>query len=221
METSGPISFDRFTLDRGAHLLRERSRTIHLTPRLYALLEFLAMHPDELLSKERLLNEVWKQTHVSEGSLSRGIASLRKVLEDDAREPRIIETVPWKGYRFIAEVSSPGDELGKSRGILRIEGMNFLLKEGANLVGRGRECHVIIRSRSVSRVHARVVVEQGGVTIEDLGSLNGTQVNGTAVEGVRKIDDTSEIRFGGEEATLILTATDEPTEDLTGPGKLR
>lgn len=78
--------------------------TIHLEPKVMQVLVCLAQHPGELLSKEKLLQTVWPDTFVSEDVLKRSISELRRVFEDDAREPRIIQTIPKRGYRLIAHV---------------------------------------------------------------------------------------------------------------------
>ena len=65
----------------------------------------LAQQPGEPISKEELLRAVWPDTFVSDDVLTRSISELRRMLEDDAREPRFIETIPKRGYRMVAAVS--------------------------------------------------------------------------------------------------------------------
>lgn len=64
----------------------------------------LAEHAGEVLEKEKLLSAVWPDTFVSEDGLKRCISELRRVLEDDAREPRMIETIPKRGYRLLVPI---------------------------------------------------------------------------------------------------------------------
>src|SRR5262249_21349493 len=64
----------------------------------------LARHPGKPVSKEALLQEVWSGTFVSDDVLTRAIFELRRVFEDDAREPRFIETIPKRGYMLVAAV---------------------------------------------------------------------------------------------------------------------
>lgn len=92
-------------LDRGARRVLLADREISLTPKALALLEYLMTHPDELISRERLLDVVWgwEQTVVSRAVDAR-IAELRRALGDDPESPTYIETVPGLGYRFIARV---------------------------------------------------------------------------------------------------------------------
>jgi serine/threonine-protein kinase len=66
----------------------------------------LAENPGEVVSKEDLLDRVWKVEHISDGTLSHAVADLRRALGDDARQPRYIETIRKRGYRLVARVES-------------------------------------------------------------------------------------------------------------------
>ena len=96
--------FGTFRLDVAEHRLFRDGRPVALTPKLVDLLRILVEHAGHLVDKETLLREVWSGTFVEEGSLSRGISVLRKTLGDDPSGSRYIETVPKRGYRFVAGV---------------------------------------------------------------------------------------------------------------------
>ena len=74
-------------------------------PKVIEVLVCLAHHPGEVLSKEQIVKAVWPDTYVGEGTLSYSISELRRAFCDDAKNPRIIETIPRKGYRLIASVA--------------------------------------------------------------------------------------------------------------------
>lgn len=78
--------------------------TTRVEPKVMEVLVCLATHPDEALSKEELVQAVWPDTFVSDDNLKHCISELRRVFEDDAREPRIIQTIPKRGYRLLAPV---------------------------------------------------------------------------------------------------------------------
>src|SRR5271166_1037749 len=78
--------------------------TNRLTPKAMAVLVCLAEHAGEPVPKEKLLEKVWPETFVTDDVLKGSIAEIRRVLEDDAKEPRIIETIAKSGYRLIAPV---------------------------------------------------------------------------------------------------------------------
>jgi len=98
--TCGDLSFDRRA--RRAYLYSEE---ITLTPKALVLLEYLMTHPDELVTRERLLDVVWGWDYpVGSRAVDTRVAELRRVLGDDAANPRYIETVSGQGYRFAADV---------------------------------------------------------------------------------------------------------------------
>src|ERR1700740_1401237 len=73
-------------------------------PKAFRVLLFLLHNPHKLVKKHELLDAVWNDCAVSENSLTRSIALLRRLLGDDTREPRYIATVPTVGYRFLCDV---------------------------------------------------------------------------------------------------------------------
>lgn len=98
--TCGDLNFDR-----RARRIQLGAREIALTPKAMALLEYFLMHPDELLTRERLLEAVWGWDYpAGTRTVDTRIAELRRVLDDDAADPCYIETVPGEGYRFIGRV---------------------------------------------------------------------------------------------------------------------
>ncbi len=78
--------------------------TVRLEPKVMEVLVCLTSQPGEAIPKGILLKAVWPDTFVSEDVLTRSISELRRAFQDDAREPRFIETIPKRGYRLIARV---------------------------------------------------------------------------------------------------------------------
>jgi Tol biopolymer transport system component/DNA-binding winged helix-turn-helix (wHTH) protein len=78
-------------------------------PKAFRVLVFLLRSPHRLIPKDELLDAVWNDCAVSENSLTRSIALLRRLLGDDTREPRYIATVPTVGYRFLCDVQVDED----------------------------------------------------------------------------------------------------------------
>ncbi|MGA3224393.1 MAG: winged helix-turn-helix domain-containing protein [Acidobacteriaceae bacterium] len=81
-------------------------------PKAFRVLLMLLRNPNNLITKEELLSGVWGDTAVTENSLARNIALLRRLLGDDPREPRFIETVSGIGYRFLCPVEVSEEPLG-------------------------------------------------------------------------------------------------------------
>ncbi len=78
-----------------------------LEPMAMALLVFLAENRGQVVTRQQLHDEVWQQEFVSDSTVSSVITVVRRALGDDARNPRVIETIPKRGYRLIAEVIEP------------------------------------------------------------------------------------------------------------------
>ncbi len=96
------VRFGRFELDEANSSLLRDGKTVPLAPTPFAVLCKLVRQPGTLLSKTVLLDEVWGHQFVSDSVLKTVISDLRTLLDDDARQPRFIETVSRRGYRFIA-----------------------------------------------------------------------------------------------------------------------
>jgi|GEM_PF-4768516 len=80
---------------------------VSLQPKCTELLIYLAERPGQVISKQTLLNAIWKGSVVGEDVLTSCIRKLRKQLNDDAKSPQLIETINKKGYRLIAKVRAP------------------------------------------------------------------------------------------------------------------
>jgi DNA-binding response OmpR family regulator len=101
------LSSGDLLLDRSARRAWLNNRELTLTPKAAALLDYLLTHPDELLSRERLLDAVWGWDYpAGTRTVDTRIAELRRALGDDPTQPRYIETVPGQGYRFVAPVEA-------------------------------------------------------------------------------------------------------------------
>jgi DNA-binding response OmpR family regulator len=92
-------------LDRASQRVFRAGREVLLTPRATVLLGYLMAHPDEVISRERLLETVWGWSYqTSTRAVDSRVAELRRVLEEDTTAPALITTVPGLGYRFSARV---------------------------------------------------------------------------------------------------------------------
>lgn len=105
LSASWVLSCGDLTFDRRSKRVALRGKALSLTPKALALLEYLMTHPDEVVSRERLLDSVWGWEYpVGTRAVDTRIAELRSALEEDTTNPRYIETVPGQGYRFAADV---------------------------------------------------------------------------------------------------------------------
>lgn len=107
ISTAARLVCSRLNFDRISRRVWLDQNELSLTPRSIMLLEYMMTHPDELVSRERLLDIVWGWNYaVGTRAVDTRIAELRKALEDDPASPRYIETIPGQGYRFIGMVDS-------------------------------------------------------------------------------------------------------------------
>src|ERR1700721_3829624 len=97
--------FGQFVLDPGRRTLSRADSAVSLTPKAFDVLFFLVQNPNQLVTKEELLQAVWGDTFVEEGNLTQYISHLRKALGDNSEDARLIVTIARKGYQFTARVT--------------------------------------------------------------------------------------------------------------------
>ncbi len=103
--------FDDFCLDATDCQLRRRGEVIALPPKVFDTLRVMVEHRGRILEKEFLMKLLWPDTFVEDGTLAQYVFLLRKALHEETSEQRYIETVPRRGYRFVAQVQEiNGDE---------------------------------------------------------------------------------------------------------------
>ena len=173
--------------------LRELSRSgerVALTPKAYALLEALIDSRPQPLSREALVRILWPDTIVEPGNLHNLVSEARGALGDD--DHRIIRTVHRFGYAFDAA----GAVEETPRFVLVVGQEEIPLRAGENIIGRDPADTVMIDVAEVSRHHARMTVTGSEVTLEDLGSKNGTFVGRTRVKGAVHVEPGDEIVIG-------------------------
>lgn len=105
--------FGVFGLDTGNECLLRGEQPIALPPKPFAVLRYLVEHPGRLITHDELLEALWPETYVQPQVLRTYMLELRKALNDDAAQPQFIQTVPKRGYRFLACVTESGTESGK------------------------------------------------------------------------------------------------------------
>jgi len=116
-DTKQFYEFAGFRLDSSQKLLLLDGKPVRLTPKVFDTLEILVENTGKLLEKEDLMHRLWQDRFVEESNLTSNIKMLRKALGDDSARPTFIETVPRRGYRFIADVSKlDGDQTNGSTG---------------------------------------------------------------------------------------------------------
>jgi len=165
------------------------------------VLACLADHTGQVVTKQQLIATVWEKEFVTEGALTRCIAILRRILGDDARQPRYVENIPRRGYRLVMPTQAISDRQSarppqRSLCWLSFGERRFVLSDGENVIGRASDAAVHIDSKSVSRHHARVEVSGVQATVEDLGSKNGTFLDGRRLDATCELHDGDQVTIG-------------------------
>lgn len=207
------IRFAGCRLDTDARRLFRGKLEVHLSPKAFELLRVLVENRDRALSKAELLERVWPGVFVSDASLAQVVNEIRHGVGDRARHARIVRTVHAYGYAFVADAEnddpvSTASAVGRSPCWLTLSNRTIPLANGEHVAGRDPESTIWLDSPKVSRHHARVVVDGGRATIEDLSSKNGTFVRGDRISGPVVLTPGDEIRIGP--FTLIFRVARHP-----------
>ena len=115
MQAEQILRFGPYRLDLHNEQLWRGTQAVKLTGKALAVLRYLVERPGQVVGKEELFRTVWSGTVVSDAALTACIQELRWALHDDARNPRSIETVHRRGFRFIAAVQSSRFQVQSSK----------------------------------------------------------------------------------------------------------
>ena len=192
--------FDRFTLDADTRRLLRDAEEVHLSPKALLLLQLLVENRTRAMSRADLQRELWPTTFVLDTNLATLIKEVRRALDDTADTPRFIRTVHRFGYWFIGELREGPVSLTGTVPSVRYwlvwTSRQIPVDAGEHILGRAPEASVWIDAPGVSRQHARLVIDNEGATVEDLGSKNGTFVGDQPVTVPRRLCDGDQIRLG-------------------------
>ena len=114
-QLSSQFAFGQFRVDPGSRQLWCEDRLIPLNTRVFDTLLVLLKHHDRVVEKDELMRTVWPDSFVSEDSLTQSIWALRRALGDHSSQPSFVATVPRRGYRFVAPVTTGSSEPAPAR----------------------------------------------------------------------------------------------------------
>lgn len=216
------FQFGSLTLDSESRALLRDGKPVAISPKAFRLLQTLLEARPRAVPKAELHQRLWPDTVVSDVNLPTLIAEIRCAIGDDARAPAFIRTVYGYGYAFsgaAAATRGPARAAAQADPVFRLlwGPREIALSEGENVLGRGADSLVWIEAQGVSRRHARIQVAEGFATLEDLGSKNGTFVNGARLTEIVALRDGDQLRIGSVPMTLKVFARPSSTETATGP----
>jgi hypothetical protein len=141
------------------------------------------------------------------------VAEVRAALDEDPKRPRFLRTVHGVGFAFCGPATESGPRVRAGRTVYRLvlEDREIVLRPGENVLGRVEEGVVWLESPSVSRRHARILIAEDEVVLEDLASKNGTFVRGERISVPTRIADGDEFRVGRVSMRLRAGQADQST----------
>ncbi len=208
--------FGPFRVDARERALRRNGELVPLTPKVFDILLVLVQSSGRVLTKNEMMNLVWPETAVEESNLGRNVSTLRKALGDGPDEHRYIETIPWRGYRFIAKVRQCSDERAAIDSLAVLPFLNENADSATNYLADGitdslinklsRLANLKVMSRNsvfrykagdakASFPDARTVGRELGVRAVLIGRLR--QVDGILIVSVELIDAADNTHLWG------------------------
>lgn len=215
------LGFGEYVVDLGARQVFRAAEEIALSPKGFQLLELLVRRRPDAVSKEEIQKVLWPDTFVAETNLANLVNELRSAFGDEARQSHVIRTVHRFGYAFQvpARVLPTAAASGAAVAACRLSWgeREIPLGEGENMIGRDPDAAVCIDDVSVSRFHARILIDGSSAAIQDLGSKNGTFVHEARVAGSVPLRDGTDIRLGSVKMVFHRRETGAPTETSPRP----
>jgi len=208
------VRFGDCVLDSETRELLRGGAPVHLSPKAFDLLTLLIERRPKAIPKSEVHERLWPGTFVSDGTLTSLVAEVRSAI-GDADESRHIRTVHRFGYAFSSEAENALPERSASRFAYRLfgrHGKEVALSEGETILGRDPDVTAYFESLRISRRHARIRIDGERVTIEDLGSSNGTTLRGERISAPEALRDGDVIGLGGIELTYRAFPLTESTE---------
>jgi pSer/pThr/pTyr-binding forkhead associated (FHA) protein len=189
-------------------VLRRAGQPVHLTPKAFDLLELLIDRRPRAVGKSELMS-----------------VEIRVATGDTARTAQYIRTVHRFGYAFCgdarAEDVAAAALLPTARFRLVAPEGEVDLVEGDNIIGRAQDCRLCIHSSTVSRHHARIEIRGEDVSVEDLGSKNGTFVAGQRLRDKTPLFGGESIQVGSIRLRFAAFSPGTATDTFEIPPKIR
>ena len=186
--------FGPFELDTRRRQLWREKQVLHLTPKAFDLLCLLIEAAPRVVSKAEIHERLWPAGAVTDATLVGLVKEVRRVLSDNEDLP-IIRTAHRVGYAFDAPVHRTSVTPHDCHWLIASD-RRIALTAGENIIGRDPAANVWLDYSTVSRRHARVTVLDAHVTLEDLGSKNGTSIGGVPLTSAVTLRNGDEFACG-------------------------
>lgn len=207
------LQFDNLVFDSSSRQLWVKGTEVHLSGKAFDLLALIIERRPEAVSRADLHARLWPDTSVSASSLPSLVSEIRVAIDDRHRHPHLIRTVHGFGYAFQSRDRAPVNEATAGAGPIAwlVGTTETALFAGETVLGREGAGVTLLKSGTVSRRHARLVIGTDRAELEDLGSKNGTYVNDRRVGEPTPVVDGDQLRVG----SLVFTFRRRPSADST------
>jgi DNA-binding winged helix-turn-helix (wHTH) protein len=205
------LVFGEVVIDGDRRLVTRHGQEVHLSGKAFALLDLLLQRRPNAVKRAEIFDHVWPDTFVSPSNVATLAQEIRDALGDDARRPRFLRTIFGYGYAFIGEEEDAGNNASVPLRLI-IGTTQIELSQRETILGR--RTAVLAADPAISRDHARVVVEDRRVFIEDLGSKNGTFVGARRIDAPTELVDGDVISIGSARIVFRALAHTESTMTL-------
>lgn len=194
--------FGEVVIDTESRQLWRSGAPVHVSLKAFDLLSLLVRHRPVAVSKSDIQEHLWPSTFVTEGNIATLIAEIRAAIGETAHAASVIRTVHRFGYAFDGDLHQE-EIVGVRpvRFVLAGELGEYPLTDGVNVIGRDQSAEVRLDFTTVSRQHARILVNEEGAFLEDLQSKNGTFVRNTKVSSPVLLAEGDQVRVG----SVLLT----------------
>ena len=217
---AGCFRFGDFELDVAAFTLRCDGTVVRLEKIPMEVLVLLVEHAGTLVARDRLHAALWGADVFldRDAAINTAMRKLRRALGEDRDRPRFVETVVGKGYRFVGPIvpATPDAQRPAPGHRLTAGAQAFALQDGENLIGRDSGAHIFLDHPSVSRRHARLLLTPRQVVLEDLGSRNGTFVDGRGITSPTELHDGTIVGVGPITLTFVSPSGTASTRPMSG-----
>ena len=206
--------FGPFTIDSETRQLLRAGTEVHLSPKAFDLLCTLIESRPKVVEKETLHTRIWPDTYVVDANLNVLVSEIRRAIGDNRQQPEFVRTVHGIGYAFCGTAVQVEAAAAAPEALfcwVAWASRTSSLSEGENVIGRDPRCSVWLDAPGVSRRHAAIRVDSASrrVTLEDLGSTNGTFLRRSRVRTEVALEDGDEIKVGTVVLTIRLWASDK------------
>jgi DNA-binding winged helix-turn-helix (wHTH) protein len=206
------VRFGEYAFDPETRRLTRGDTELHLTPKAFDLLAVLVERAPRVVTKAELHQLLWPRTFVSDSSLVALVKELRRVMTHEGGQAPV-RTATRVGYALGLDVQRRDGPLAFTGHYLVVADRRVPLHAGENILGRHEEADVRLEGSTVSRRHARVVVDGDRASIEDMASTNGTRVDGQPVSSSPvALRNGAEILIGSVPVLYLASLSDMSTE---------